>query len=328
MPIDKSFLVSEIYRSGTNSHLLYVSSSVKNITIAFDNEADKNEWKTALTKCMEDRRQKIGFNYQSRGSMLLRQQQQGQRDDRKKSKDPVFTSYSHGSAAELKAKEKPEFYERMRKIELTRKYFEGLNRSTKSYLAEQQQLIKSSSTFAIKMKGNISGLTDAPWYRALDATSNMVAVHSHEMLRWKSVTELLIDSITWLLNGPVSDAEKKKYEYAKHCSELVKAKSNMDSITKKKSNQSDKLNAAANQLQQAVNEYEISEQNATKGFQEMEMAIAKGFVDKLKLFVQVQRDFHKDCYYDIRQCWEQLYRGGQDISSLYKTGEEDNKQIS
>jgi len=89
-----------------------------------------------------------------------------------------------------------------------RKYFESLYKQTKLYLAEQQSLIKQSSAFALKVKGDV-GL-QAPWYRALLATSNMVAVHSHEMLRWKSVTELLIDSITFVLKGPVTKAEQKK----------------------------------------------------------------------------------------------------------------------
>jgi len=42
---------------------------------------------------------------------------------------------------------------------------------------------------------------------------------------------------------------------------------------------------------------------------DMDAAIQKGFLDKLRLFVQVQADYHKDCYYDIRQCWTHLHKG-------------------
>eukprot|EP00471_Norrisiella_sphaerica_P011767 CAMPEP_0184494088 /NCGR_PEP_ID=MMETSP0113_2-20130426/27738_1 /TAXON_ID=91329 /ORGANISM="Norrisiella sphaerica, Strain BC52" /LENGTH=1059 /DNA_ID=CAMNT_0026879653 /DNA_START=87 /DNA_END=3266 /DNA_ORIENTATION=- len=305
MPIDKSFLVSEVHRYGESDHLLYVSSSVKNITISFENEADKEKWRAALTKCMEDRRKKIGFNYVRRGSQLLKQQN-GQNLIQKVETGPIFTSYSYGTAAEEAAKTDPEFYKQMHSIDLTRKYFESLNRQTKEYFREQQALVKVSSQFAIKLKGETVGLSEMPWYRALDSTSSMVAVHSHEMLRWKSVSELLIDSITWLLKGPVAKAENKKNNYAKHANELQQAKKNLEAAKKKKKNEPKKLNAASEAMSATEREYKAAKAAAIQEVKAMNFAIRKGFVSKLKLFVQVQADFHKDCYHDIRQCWTQV----------------------
>mmetsp|Transcript_12481 Transcript_12481/g.25415 ORF Transcript_12481/g.25415 Transcript_12481/m.25415 type:complete len:1063 (+) Transcript_12481:142-3330(+) len=302
MPIDKSFLLSEVQKYGQSGHLLYVSSSVKNITISFHKEADKEKWKRSLTACMEKRRHQIGFNYHQRGHVLLRQAPHQQAV----STGPVFTSYHYGAAAEEKSKDDRAFYELMRRVDLTRKYFESLYKQTKLYLAEQQSLIKQSSAFALKVKGDV-GL-QAPWYRALLATSNMVAVHSHEMLRWKSVTELLIDSITFVLKGPVTKAEQKKASYAKQCSELAHAKRSLDSSIAKNP-KSTKVKSGQEALITAAKEFKKSKDEAIKGVKDMDAAIQKGFLDKLRLFVQVQADYHKDCYYDIRQCWTHLHKG-------------------
>jgi len=305
MPIDKSFLVSEVHRFGHGDYLLYVSSAVKNITIAFENEADKEKWKAALTACMEDRRKKIGFNYIRRGSLLLKQKH-GAELKQKMDTGPVFNSYSYGHAAEELAKEDKAFYTQMRYIDLTRKYFEGLNRQTKQYLQEQQALVKASNQFALKLRGDHGGLADVPWYRALEATSSMVAVHSQEMLRWKSVTELLIDTITWLLKGPVTEAESRKQNYEKKAYDLSIAKRNLENAIKKAKKVPEKFKSATDALAMAGSEHRKAKLEALEGVNKLNLAIMKGFADKLRLFVQVQADFHKDCYYDIRQCWSQV----------------------
>ncbi|GAB5356837.1 hypothetical protein AAMO2058_000322800 [Amorphochlora amoebiformis] len=300
MPIDKSFLVSEVHRLGQSTHLLYVSSSVKNITMSFENEADKNKWKEALTRCMADRRKKIGFNYMSRGSALI-----SNRHNRKLHKGAVFHSYSYGSTAEETTKTDTEFYEKMRHIVLTRSYFEDLSKQVKNYLAEQQSLVKASTNFAVGMKGDYN--IEAQWFQALGATSHMAAVHSHEMLRWKSVTELLIDSITWVLKGPVSLAERTKDDYEKKCYELQQVKRLLDNALHKKTPDVRKVKQYADQKNHAKTAFELSKKRALRGARKMDHAIHMGFIDKLKLFVQVQADFHKDCYYDIRDVWAHLH---------------------
>eukprot|EP00466_Bigelowiella_natans_P011326 jgi/Bigna1/72157/fgenesh1_pg.18_\ len=305
MKIDKSFLVTEVQRLGPEDHLLYVSSAVKNITIFFEHEADKNKWKSALTKCMEERRKKIGYNYDRRGSLYIRQSNNPSKSHVPRADiGPAFTSFSYGSAAEEDAKTEPRFYKDMQYIEITKKYFESLLRQTKVYLHQQLELVKGSNSFAIKLKGEFSGLGEVPWYRALDATSNMVAVHSQEMLRWKSVTELMIDTITWLLHGPIRSADRRKDKYEKHAYELHQARRNLDHAAKKKN--AERILAAGKLRDAAAAEHKEAKATAKKGVLDMNVAIQRGFITKLKLFVQVQADFHKDCYYDIRQCWAQV----------------------
>eukprot|EP00468_Gymnochlora_sp_CCMP2014_P009506 CAMPEP_0167755814 /NCGR_PEP_ID=MMETSP0110_2-20121227/9033_1 /TAXON_ID=629695 /ORGANISM="Gymnochlora sp., Strain CCMP2014" /LENGTH=1105 /DNA_ID=CAMNT_0007641843 /DNA_START=8 /DNA_END=3325 /DNA_ORIENTATION=- len=294
MPIDKSFLVSDVLHFGNrqSAHLLYVSSSVKNITISFENEKDKNKWKRSLIKCMEDRRQKIGFDYNNRRPKATTKQM-------KQCDTSVFTSYSYGSAGEELGKSDPVFYEKMKHIVLTKQYFESLKEQTARYLSEQQSLIKSSTAFSEKMKGEYN--LNCPWYRALDMTSDMIAIHSHEMLRWKSVTELLNDSISWVLKVPVHSAVVDLSSFAKAASDLLSAKRALEHIQQKKTPDVRKVKSAGDAKVDAEKKYELAKKAALDGWVKMNKAIQKDFLKKLKLFLEVQADFHKDCYYDIKE---------------------------
>uniref|UniRef100_A0A7S4E1D0 DH domain-containing protein n=1 Tax=Lotharella globosa TaxID=91324 RepID=A0A7S4E1D0_9EUKA len=312
MPIDKSFLLSDLNRKG---HMLYVASSVKNVTISFASNEDLEKWKAALTQCMENQRNKIGFNYNDRSH--LAKGSKSPRRDEKKDLGPVFTSYSYGYAAEEKSKEDLEFYEQMRHVETTRRYFDTLQKQTKLYLQEQLTLVKVATAFAHKLEGDDKILLSrAMWYRAMAAIATMVAVHSHEMLRWKSVTELLIDSISWLLNEPIKDALALKKEYAKRCYELQQAKKNSEKAAYKKNPKPERVQAAFQAVLGAEKAFETAKNDAIEGCNTMDSAIKRGFVDKLKLFVRVQTDYHKDCYYDIRRCWEQIRKSEEEVKAF------------
>ncbi len=301
MPIDKSFLVSEVKRAekDISDHLLYVSSSVKNITLMFAKDSDKQKWKRALTMAMKEQRKKIGFNYASRGTMLVKNLSEGKGYQKK----DVFNHYGQ-SAIDEKAREDRKFYERMRHVTETRSYFENLSRGLKHYLAQQLAVVKASSALAVGFNGSEFAVQQkAKWYQAMRSTSTMAGVHAHEMLRWKSVTELFIDSITYVLKGPVTMAEEMREVYVSKCSEYITAKRNVDYFKGKRNPNADKKAAAEQAYEMATEGYDKAKKEAEQQVDFMDEELNGYFVGKLKFFVTVQADFHKDSYYDTRLCW-------------------------